>query len=320
MGNPELEEKFQAFVGQQIGPPEVGRDTVNEAMIRAWCDAMGDRNPIYTDPDAAKKSAHGAIVAPPMMLQAWILPGIALANTERPPADRHEELHALFDEYGYTSPVATNSEQEFHRYLKPGDRITSTMTIESISEEKATAVGIGYFIQTRMVFTDQDGEEVGWMTFRVLKFKPSGDRQAPATDDSVAAAKPGRIRAPRGHDNSWWWEGVDRGEILIQKCSDCEELRHPPRPYCFQCQSDKWEYIMSQGAGTVYSYVVMHHPPIPGYPYPQPIALIDLEEGTRIVANIVDCEIDDIHIGMPVQGSVEEVEDGLSLPVFRAAR
>ena len=77
---------------------------------------------------------------------------------------------------------------------------------------------------------------------------------------------------------------------------------------------------MSTGVGTVYSYVVMHHPPIPGYPYPQPVALIDLEEGTRIVANVVDCEIDDIHIGQSVQGFVEEVEDGLKLPVFRMAK
>lgn len=320
MGNPELEEKLKAFVGQQVGPPEVARDAVTEPAIRSWCAAMGDRNPIYTDPVLAKESAHGSIVAPPTMLQSWILPGIALAHPDRTPRDKHEELHALFDEYGYTSPVATNCEQAFHRYLKPGDQVTSTMTIESISEEKATAVGIGYFINTRMVFTDQNGEEVGWMTFRVLKFKPSGDRQAPAADDSGTPAKPGRIRAPRGHDNSWWWEGVDRGELTIQKCSACGELRHPPRPFCFKCQSDEWESITSTGVGTVYSYVVMHHPPIPGYPYPQPVALIDLEEGTRIVANIVDCDIDDIHIGMPVQGSVEEVEDGLMLPVFRVAK
>jgi len=320
MGNPELEEKLKTFVGKEIGPPTIGRDTVNEAAIRAWCDALGDRNPIYTDPDAAKKSAHGSIVAPPTMLQSWILPGIAMANTDRTPSDKHEELHALFNEYGYTSPVATNCEQGYHRYLKPGDQVTSTMIIESISEEKATAIGIGYFINTRTIFRDQNGEEVGWMTFRVLKFKPSGDPPPAATDDSGAPAKPSRIRAARGHDNAWWWEGIDRGELLIQKCSDCLELRHPPRPFCFKCQSDKWEHIRSAGSGTVYSYVVMHHPPIPGYPYPQLIALIDLEEGTRIVANVVDCEIDEIQIGQSLEGSVEEVEEGLKLPVFRIVK
>ena len=155
------------------------------------------------------------------------------------------------------------------------------------------------------------------MTFRVLKFRPSQDAQQPAATDGAAPAPPGRIRAPRGHDNSWWWEGIDRGELTIQKCSDCGTLRHPPRPFCFECQSGKWESVQSTGVGTVYSYVVMHHPPIPGYDNPLPVALIDLEEGTRIVSNIVDCSIEDVHIGMSVQGFVEDVEEGLKLPIFR---
>ena len=56
-------ERLKAFEGQQIGPPELARDVVNEAMIRHWCDAIGDSNPIYTDPDAAASSVHGGIVA-----------------------------------------------------------------------------------------------------------------------------------------------------------------------------------------------------------------------------------------------------------------
>jgi uncharacterized OB-fold protein len=235
------------------------------------------------------------------------------------PTDKQGELHALLSAYGYTGVVATDCEQGYDRYLVPGDRVTATTTIESISEQKATALGIGYFINTRTQFTDQKGEPVGWMTFRVLKFQPSQQPQA-AAPDAAAPAKPTRLRPLRAHDNDWWWEAIDNGELLIQKCSDCGTLRHPPRPMCGKCQSLKWESIRSAGAGTIHSYVIMHHPPIPGYDYPLPVALIDLEEGTRIVSNVIDCDISEVHIGMRVQASIEQVDEEMKLPLFRPVK
>lgn len=315
MPNEALEHAFAPFVGQAFGPPEAGRDPVNEPMIRQWCDAMGDRNPIYWDADAARASAHGRLVAPPTMLQAWILPGFRMSDPDRPPQDKQEELHALFQEHGYTGVVATNCDLEFTQYLEPGEHVTAHALIESISEEKATALGTGYFIVTRTTFTNQDGHEVGEMVFRVLRFKPS---QPPQAAEASAPAKPRRMRAPRGHDNGWWWEAVDRGEIPIQKCSDCGELRHPPRPMCPHCRSVRWESILASGSGTLHSFTVLHHPPIPGYELPFAVGLVDLEEGTRLVANVVDCPPGEIRIGMKVEISVEEVDDsGLRLPVFR---
>ncbi len=74
-----LEKKIQGFVGLEIGAPDVAKDAVNEAMIRHWCDAMGDANPIYTDAEAAARSVHGGLVAPPTMMQAWILHGLDMA-------------------------------------------------------------------------------------------------------------------------------------------------------------------------------------------------------------------------------------------------
>ncbi len=64
----ELEAALRGFVGAVIGPPQVGPDLVDAAMIRHWCEAMGDRNPAYLDPEAASRSVHGGIVAPPVML------------------------------------------------------------------------------------------------------------------------------------------------------------------------------------------------------------------------------------------------------------
>ena len=312
----ELEAKMQDFVGCEIGPPDVGRDAVNEAMVRQWCDAIGDENPIYTDAEQAAKSVHGGLVAPPTMLQAWILPGMEMADQDAPPKDKQQELHKLLSDYGYSSVVATNCDQGYTRYLKPGDTVTGVTVIETISEEKATALGIGYFINTRTTFRDAAGEEVGWMTFRVLKFI-SSQPPAAATEDAAVAAMPTRMRPPRSFDNGWWWDGIDRGEILIQKCNACGALHHPTRPMCGKCQSTDLGFIASSGIGTINTFTVMHHPPFPGYEYPLVAAVVDLEEGTRLVANVVGCDASEVHIGMKVQAEIEKVDDELSMPVFR---
>jgi uncharacterized OB-fold protein len=314
----EFERRIQAFVGQPTGPPEIAADLVNEPMIRHWCEVMGDDNPVYTDPATAAESVHGGIVAPPTMLQTWILQGFPMSEPAGEPRNKQQELHAVFDEQGYTGVVATNCDQGYDRYLKPGDRVTATGVIESVSEEKATALGIGYFIETRSTFVDQNEERVGWMVFRVLKFKPSQQPQAEATEDAAPSA-PVRLRPPRSHDNGWWWDKIDQGELHIQKCSDCGTLRHPPRPMCGKCQSIEWDSTVASGRGSVHSYVIMHHPPIPGYGFPIAVGLIDLEEGTRIVSNVVGCELDKVHIGMKVELSIENVDDDMKLPLFKPA-
>jgi uncharacterized OB-fold protein len=315
----EFEKQIGAYVGLETGPPQIGPDLVNEPMIRHWCEVMGDDNPAYTDPAIAKGSVHGGIVAPPTMLQTWILEGFGMAQPAAAPRDKQQELHALFDAQGYTGVVATNCDQGYDRYLRPGDQVSATTVIETISEEKATALGIGYFIETRTTFENQDRERVGWMVFRVLKFKPA-QQPKPVTSDEAAPAAPVRLRPPRAHDNGWWWDKIDAGELHIQRCSDCGTLRHPPRPMCGQCQSIEWDSVASKGHGEVHSYVVMHHPPIPGYGFPIAVGLIDLEEGTRIVSNVVGCELDEVHIGMKVELSIENVDDELKLPLFRPAK
>ena len=315
-----LEKEIAAFVGLEIGVPDVAKDAVNEAMIRHWCEAMGDANPVYTDPAIAAKTAHGGLVAPPTMMQAWILHGLDMALGEDDPNDKQKALHRILGEAGYTGVVATDCEQEYHRYLRPGDRVTGVTVIESISEQKATALGIGYFINTRTTFTDQDGEPVGWMTFRVLKYAPPEQKKpADSTGAAAAPAAPHRLRPALGHDNAWWWEGLERGEILIQRCTGCGALRHPPRPMCPHCQATSWDFVASAGAGTVYSYVVIRYPEVPGYTYPLVVAVVDLEEGTRLVANVEGCAAEDVHIGMAVQAFVEDVDDESKLPIFRPA-
>jgi uncharacterized OB-fold protein/acyl dehydratase len=306
-----LDERLREFVGVAVSPPQTGPDPVNEPMIRHWCEAMGDENPIYADRVAARASGHGGIVAPPTMLQAWTMRGLRLPQPGAP-RDKLNELLDLLSEAGFDSIVATDCEQEYVRYLRPGDRITATEVIESISEQKATALGAGHFIDTRITFRDQDGEIVGSQHFRLLKFRaPSRTADAPALE------KPRRLRPTINEDNAFFWEGVERGELLLQRCESCGALRHPPRPMCPHCQSLDWEATRACGRGTIYSYAVTHYPEFPPFEYPFATAIVELEEGARIVSNLVDADLDKLSVGMPVEVVFREVEEGLALPLFR---
>lgn len=311
-----FEEKIHAFVGRENGPPKRGNDDVNEAMIRHWTEIMGDELEIYTQADYAATTSKGGVIAPPAMLQAWSMEGYPMAGN--PAQDVQRQLHNLFDEHGFTGVLGTNTSTEFFRDLKPGDQVTAHCVIDSVSEQKATARGIGYFIETVTTFSDQKGEEVGRQVFRVLKFIPNDANSAAdssAQDDSPSV--PTRIVSPRGHDNAWWWEACDQGQVLIQRCKSCETLRHPPRPMCGECQSTEWDSIESSLEGEIYSFTTLHYPKIPGYDYPNTIGVIELTEGTRLVANIVDINYEDVKIGMKVQGAVEQVDEKTVLPVFR---
>ena len=181
---------LQAFVGKR-GPAFIGPDAVNAPMIRHWCAAIGDRNPVYTDPKIAAGSVWQGVIAPPAMLQVWVMPGFGVA----PPADDPVgEFHALAQAQGYSSIVATNCEQEYRRPLRPGDRVQVTRQIESVSGEKKTALGIGIFLTTRFAFSDQDGAPVASMLHRVLRFKPPAaaiSAARPAASTEVAASEPG---------------------------------------------------------------------------------------------------------------------------------
>ena len=128
-----------------------------------------------------------------------------------------------------------------------------------------------------------------------------------------------RMRPVIGHDNRTWWDGINAGQLPIQRCKKCGTLRHPPRPMCWKCQSLDWEHVAASGKGIVYSYVVVHRPEVPGYQYPLVVAVVELEEGTRIVSNLAGVGPKDVKIGMPVKVSIESVDDTLKLPLFRPA-
>ena len=104
--------------------------------------------------------------------------------------------------------------------------------------------------------------------------------------------------------------------MLVQRCTSCGALRHPPLPACAVCGSLDWDTVESSGRGTLYSYVVVHYPQVPSFEYPLPIGLIELEEGIRVVANLDGMAREEIQIGMPLQAMIVDFDEDLSLPVF----
>jgi uncharacterized OB-fold protein len=276
--------------------PRLARDPVNLPMIRNWTEAIGG-------------SAGDADLAPPAMIQVWTMPGLHGVRTDDDPLGL---IVGVLDEAGYTSTVATNCDQEYLRYLKVGEQLAVRGRLLDVTGPKKTALGEGWFVNTRSTWYSGD-EPVATMDFRVLKFRPSSE---------AAAIVPPPLTAPMlplvSPDTAFFWAGTAAGELRIQRCADCGALRHPPGPMCPSCGSGDLDFVVAAGTGTVYSYVVHHHPPVPGKKLPIVIALVELAEGVRMVGELTGISPEEVSVGMPVAVSYLS-EDGVVLPVWRPA-
>ena len=121
-------------------------------------------------------------------------------------------------------------------------------------------------------------------------------------------------------DTKFFWDGVREKKLLIQECATCEALRHPPRPMCPSCNSLEWAPIESLGRGSVRSFVIPHHPTLPGFEEPYVVALIDLAEGVRIVSNVCDIEPSAVTNEMEVEVFYRSFDDDVVLPQFRPTK
>jgi len=191
-----LRARVEALVGEPMSAsgPSIAPDEVNLPMIRHWVDALDDRNPVYLDEAVAATSRFGGIVAPPAMLQTWTMArprieGIAARGGAAEAVDESSPV-GILTAGGYPGTLATNSELEFERYLRLGDRLQSSATLESISERKATALGLGYFVTWVNTYTHSDGAVVGRQRFRIYKFAP-GEPGPAGSPRSGGTASPG---------------------------------------------------------------------------------------------------------------------------------
>jgi uncharacterized OB-fold protein len=281
--------------------PRAARDPVNLPMIRNWLEAIDP----WTSPDDLD-------TAPPAMIQVWTMPGLHGARTGDDPLGL---INQVMDEAGYTSVVATNCDQVYARSLKLGEQLTVRGRLLDVTGPKRTALGEGYFVTTRSSWYSAD-ELVATMDFRVLKFRP---QPAPATPGNPTnTASP--MRPLVTPDTAFFWEGTALGELRIQRCPACGALRHPPGPMCPACGTPgDGGYVVAAGTGEVFSYVVHHHPPVPGKKLPMVVALVQLPEGVRMVGEMPGVAPDRVRIGLPVRVAFARVDDDLVLPAWRPA-
>jgi uncharacterized protein len=283
-----------------------GPHPVNRPMIDHWLTALDSHRP--ADDAVADETV------PPAMIQVWTMPGL---RGRRPADDPLAAMMGVLDRAGYTSVVATNCEQTYHRYLREGERVSVSARLGDVTGPKRTALGEGWFVTTHSTWFVDD-EPVAQMLFRVLKFRPP--QRLPAPDEAPIGDP---LRPVISRDTEFFWQGTAAHELRVQRCEDCGALRHPPGPRCTTCGSPRRGYLLARGTGTIFSYVVHHHPPVSGRGAPFVVALIELQEGVRMLGEVVGVDPLDpagaaaIRIGAPVGISWQQVDDTLTLPAWR---
>ena len=242
------------------------------------------------------------------------MPGLHGVRTDDDPLG---QMSQVLDEAGYTSVVATNCDQAYHRYLKTGEQLSVQARLLDVTGPKRTALGEGWFVTTRSTWFSAD-EPVATMDFRILKFRPPD----PAATPPPAAARenPTSPMLPLiTPDTAFFWDGTAAGELRIQRCAACGALRHPPGPMCPACgAASDGGYTVAAGTGEVFSYVVHHHPPVPGKRLPMVVALVHLPEGVRILGEMPGVRPDQVRIGLPVRVTFTQAGD-MALPAWRPA-
>lgn len=289
--------------------PRRGRHAVNQPMIDHWLDAIGDRNPIYTDEAAARAAGHPGVVAPPAMIQVWTMAGLGGVRADDDPLGR---ILGLFDDAGYIGVVATNCEQTYHRYLRPGEEVSVTAELTDVIGPKNTALGEGFFITQKIVWSVGE-EPVADMMWRIMKFKPAAAAQPSSVPDDLDPDL--MMRPAASKDTAFFWDGVNAHELRIQRRPD-GTLQHPPVPAVWQDREAPTDYVVASGNGTVFSFVVHHAPQIPGRTLPFVIALVELEEGVRMLGELRNVDPAAVEVGMPVRATFIDFPDGESGPAW----
>ena len=117
-----------------------------------------------------------------------------------------------------------------------------------------------------------------------------------------------------------FWNGTRNAQLLLQRCDDCQRIYFPPRPFCPECGGRAISIQPASGRGILYSYVINHRPH-PAFEGPYAVAVVQLEEGPRLMTNIVGCAQtpEALQLDMPVQVHFETVSADITLPLFRPA-
>jgi len=119
-----------------------------------------------------------------------------------------------------------------------------------------------------------------------------------------------------------FWRSCHEHVLSLPRCSDCGSFHFPPAILCPECLSDRLEWARASGRGKVFSFVLFHRVYHPGFAeeVPYPVAVVAMEEGPRMLTNLVDCAPADVRCDMPVEVAFEDITDEISLPRFRPAK
>jgi len=136
----------------------------------------------------------------------------------------------------------------------------------------------------------------------------------------MPAPEPRRVVPVPTPETTPFWQGTRAGELRLQRCDACAHVYFPPRPFCPKCAGRKVSWIAASGRGSLYSYVI-HHRPVPGFTPPYSIAVVELDEGPRMLTNIIDCPQtpEALQLDMRVEVTFKPLTDDIFLPQFRPA-
>ena len=134
-------------------------------------------------------------------------------------------------------------------------------------------------------------------------------------------AEPQRARPKPTPETQHFWDGTQAGELRLQRCDACANVYFPPRPFCPKCASRQVSVFKASGKGKLYSYVI-HHRPVPGFTPPYSIAVVELDEGPRMMTNVVDCPQtpEALELDMELEVKFEKLDEAITLPLFRPAK
>lgn len=141
-------------------------------------------------------------------------------------------------------------------------------------------------------------------------------------DRGEQRTKPFRLLPLVVPENEHYWTGGARGELCFLRCAACGHWVHPPQPLCPECLSRELAPEAVSGRAVVHTFTINHQPWIPGFDPPYVVAIVEIDEqpSLRLMTNLVNCEIDDVRIGMPVQVLFEDLGEGVFLPLFEPRR
>ncbi len=123
-------------------------------------------------------------------------------------------------------------------------------------------------------------------------------------------------------DSHPYFTALKEHRLVIQKCDDCGAYRFRPKFLCTKCLSERATWTPISGKGTIWSWVVVHQPMVPGFQdeLPYAVVVVALAEGPRMSSNLLDCPLGDIRVGMPVEVVFCDVTKEITLPKFRPVK